>query len=400
MKNRKAMKAIIGVLLLAVMAAGAFFWMNRPEEPPITEAVQRENLESLVEEIGEIHTENRRLVVANRAGEIGLLAVTTGDEVETGTVLAEIDSSDWRLKINQLTDEISAMRSEYQQLLNESAREEERAASGLELSLKQLEEARDQKERVERLYEAGAATRQELTSAEMEETRLLNAVHQAELAVEAAKDAVSSSIQEAYLARIRQMEREKSHTESQREAYYIQAPVSGTILYKMVEEGAYVQPGQELYELGDVNSLYVTADLLAREMRGIEVGIPVRIIHRDLEAEAVKGHIRKIDPVAVATVSELGVEQRRVKVEIALENHVNEWKPGYEVDVEIIREVRENTLTIPERSIFWKDARPHVLVWEENEAVEREIETGLNSRGRMEIVSGLQEGEKVVLDPS
>ncbi len=399
MRKRKAMKIIVGVVLIVVVAAGAFFWMNRPVEPPLTEAVKRENLESLIEEIGEIHTENRRRVVANHAGEIGRLAVETGDLTEIGTVLAEIDSSDWRLGIQQLTDEIAALRSEYQQMLDRSARETEQATTALELAERQLEEAQDQLNRLERLYEAGAETQQQFNTAELEVTTHENAVRQSRLAVKMAEDVASESAQEAYLAKIRQMEREKSHMENRRDGYYVQSPVTGTVLQKLVEEGDYVQPGQALYELGDVSNLYVTADLLAREMQDVEVGMPVRVIHRDLGTEAVYGEIRKIDPLAVTTVSELGVEQRRVRVEISLERQMEAWRPGYEVDVEIIREVREDVLTIKDRSVFWKDARQHVLIWKDNKSEEMEVETGLEVRGRTEIISGLEAGDLVVLDP-
>ncbi|SDY63528.1 efflux RND transporter periplasmic adaptor subunit [Tindallia californiensis] len=399
-KRKKKKQMVITLLLLTGLIGVVVFWINQPEERPVTVVVKKESMESLVEEIGELKAESRRRIVANRGGEIGKLPVKAGDWVDAGHVLAEIDHSDWRLKINQLTDEMNVQKNEYQQRITLSNRQQEKALASFELAEKELAEAIDYKHRIKKLYEAGAAPEQELTDAKLEVNVHENNVKQAALQVEAARDQISASVQESYLAKIRQLEREINHAEVQRNAYHVKAPVSGTVLRKLVEEGAYVQPGQDLYELGDLSKMYVAVDLLAREMKGIKEGMPVRVSHRDLGEGSVKGNLRKIEPVAVITVSELGVEQRRVRVEISLEGFFHDWRPGYEVDVEIIREVRENVLTIPERSVFWKDAEPHVLVWNGKEGEERRVELGMDSRGRVQVVAGLEEGEEVVRDPS
>ncbi|SFH69075.1 HlyD family secretion protein [Tindallia magadiensis] len=401
MKKRKKKKQIIIILLLLTGLIGAVvFWINQPEERPVTVVVKKESMESLVEEIGELKAENRRKIVATRGGEIGKLPAETGDWVEVGQVLAEIDHSDWRLKINQLTDEMNILKNDYQQMITLSNRQQGKAIAALELAEKELAEAIEYKHKIKRLYEAGAVPEQELTDAKLEISVHENNVMQATLEVEAAGDQISDSVQESHLAKIRQLEREINHAKVQRDAYYVKAPVSGTVLHKLAEEGAYVQPGQDLYELGDLSKMYVVVELLAREMKDVKEGMPVRVIHRDLGEGVEKGSLRKIDPVAVMTVSELGVEQRRVRIEISLESFSHDWRPGYEVDVEIIREVRENVLTIPERSVFWKDAEPHVLLWNGKEVEERKVELGMDSRGRVQVVAGLEEGEEVVRDPS
>lgn len=397
MKKRKTAPYIMGALLI-LLATAVYFWLSQPELEPWTEEVQRERVESLVEEIGEINAENRRKVVAKRGGEIRKMVVETGDLVEKGTVLVEIDSDDWRTSIQQRSDEISALRNEYQQFLDRGARAEEVEQKVLELAEKQLEEERDQLERIQTLYQAGAETLQQLKAVELEVARLENAVRQAELALKIAEEETSPSAQESYLARIRQLEREKNQLENRWDGYYVQAPVAGTVLRKLVEEGDYIQPGQALYEVGDLRNLYVTAELLTREMQGIELGMPVRIIHRDLGIEPVYGTLRKIDPLAVPILSELGVEQRRVKVEIVLKGQVESWKPGYEVDVEIIKQVQEEAMAIPEPSIFWKDEKPYVRIWKEGKVKERAIETGLEGQGRIEIISGLEVGDLVIMD--
>ena len=71
-------KLVVVLVLVVLVAAGGYYWMNRPAEVPPTAPVVREDLEDLVEEIGEIVTDNHRLVVAHLPGRIGNLEVTPG----------------------------------------------------------------------------------------------------------------------------------------------------------------------------------------------------------------------------------------------------------------------------------------------------------------------------------
>ncbi|MEN1760847.1 efflux RND transporter periplasmic adaptor subunit [Anoxynatronum sibiricum] len=397
--KKHAKKLVVGLLLLAVAAAGGYYWMNRPAEAPPTAPVVREDLEDMVEEIGEIVTDNHRQVVAHLPGRIGNLEVEPGDEVNAGDLLVEIDSSDWRTALNRLEDELAAARSTYQVAMDSAHRGSQQAQAALELAEKQWEESRKQLDRVQALYDAGAVSQQELIAAQLEETNLASAVEQAALSLEASEDALSPAARGSYEAGIRQLEREREHLRTQQDSYFVEAPVGGTILARHVEAGAYVQPGELLLELGDLKQLYITADLLAREMSGVAPGMAVRVIHRDLGTDPVKGHIRKVHPTAFAKVSELGIEQRRVRIEVAVDQVDPQWRPGYEVDVEIIRETRENALTVPERAVFWLEGEEHVFIWDNEEAVLRQVTTGLSTRNRTEIIAGLSEGELVLTEP-
>lgn len=392
-------KLIVGIILLAVIVGGAFYWMNRPAEEPPMAKVQRETLEELAEEIGEIVTDDYRQVVAHLPGRIGQLKVEPGDQVTAGDLLVEIDNSDWRTSVTQTEAQLAAARSTYQQTMDSARRGEQQAQAQVELARTQWEEAINQLERVQTLYDAGAVSRQELTAAELEETALAAALEQAELSLAAAGDALSPAARGSHEANIRQLESQRQYLMSQQDSYLITAPVSGTILHRHVEPGGFVQPGQMVMEIGDLSKLYVKADLLAREMAGVQEGMEVRVIHRDLGSDPVTGHIRKVYPTAFSKVSELGIEQRRVQVDIEV-SHVDPlWRPGYEVDVEVIKETRQNTLTVPERAVFWTEGKEHVFLYENGQAVLQEVVTGLTARNRVEILSGLREDQQVLTEP-
>lgn len=392
-------KILIGMVVLAVVAAGAFYWMNQSvEEPPMVQ-VERETLEELAEEIGEIVTEDYRQVVAHLPGRIGQLNVEPGDQVSTGDLLVEIDSSDWRTSLSQVEEQLKAAQSAYQQAMDSGRRQQQQAQSALEAAMRQWEEVKEREERITALHEAGAVSQQELKLVKLEESLAAAAVEQAEVALAAAGDALSPASRGSFEANIRQLESQREHLMTQQDSYLVTAPLGGTILHRHVEPGAFVQPGQLLMEIGDLNKLYVKADLLAREMAGVEEGMAVRVIHRDLGTAPAAGTIRKVYPTAFSKISELGIEQRRVQIEIEVVQIDPLWRPGYEVDVEVIKDTREHALTVPERAVFWTNGKEHLFVWQNGEAVLREVTTGLTAQNRIEILSGINEGDYVLIEP-
>ena len=75
------------------------------------------------------------------------------------------------------------------------------------------------------------------------------------------------------------------------------------------------------------------------------------------------------------------------------------WRPGYEVDVEIIRDTKPDVLVVPERSVFWTEGKEHVFIWEDGRTVLRPVSTGMAVRNRIEITEGVREGEQVLTEP-
>ena len=125
----------------------------------------------------------------------------------------------------------------------------------------------------------------------------------------------------------------------------------------------------------------------------------VEISHNDLSIEGIKGTVRKIHPQAMSKISDLGIEQKRVKVEINIEDSLEGLRPGYDLDVKIIINSRKNVLLVPENAVFEKEEKDFVFVNENGKAVLREINKGIESTKQIEVISGLKEGEMVIMSP-
>lgn len=83
--------------------------------------------------------------------------------------------------------------------------------------------------------------------------------------------------------------------------------------------------------------------------------------------------MKKIYPYAFTKVSDLGVEQRRVKVDIEIKDSIKNIRPGYDLDIKIVVDSKANTILIPKDSIFDMEGKHFVFVNVDNKAELREV---------------------------
>ncbi|HYE68274.1 MAG TPA: hypothetical protein VEA58_06645, partial [Anaerovoracaceae bacterium] len=112
-----------------------------------------------------------------------------------------------------------------------------------------------------------------------------------------------------------------------------------------------------------------------------------------------KGSVKKVFLKAEDKMSDLGVSQKRVTVEISF-GTVTPIRLGSNLDVEIAVDKKENVLRIPDLAVFEKDRKNFVYVIEGGKALLREVKTGLEGEDYLEAVSGLAEGEVLILSPN
>jgi HlyD family secretion protein len=220
----------------------------------------------------------------------------------------------------------------------------------------------------------------------------------AKIDLELAVKGVSENIKNQYEATLDQIQSQIELISRKLKDLTIKAPVDGTVLKKEIKEGSYVQQGTEMFVIGEKNRLFIESDILVKEIKDVREGLPVIIYSEDLGIKA-EGYVRKIYPTAFSKISDLGIEQKRVRVEIEISDKDLKVRPGYEVDVRIITERKANILMIPESAVFEYNGKDHVFVNENGRAVLRQIEAGMKSDGKVEILDGLKEGEEVILSP-
>ena len=168
------------------------------------------------------------------------------------------------------------------------------------------------------------------------------------------------------------------------------APIAGHLTeFTQVTEGTLVEQGIAIGRVVDFTEVLVDLKLPNARIRDVGMGQHVRVINYAFPDRTFPGRITAIDPALDPTT-------RTFQVEATLENADLMLKPGMFVKAEIVTESHEAAVLVPRELILTRRNRKIVFVEENARAQMRELETGLEDRQFVEVVSGLEEGERLI----
>jgi len=179
------------------------------------------------------------------------------------------------------------------------------------------------------------------------------------------------------------------------------APRDGVVLKKHVEEGtvipagtAALSQGTAIVTIADITEMYVMTDVDEVDISRVKIGQPVDISVETLTNVKITGRVDKLYPQ--------GQEKENViyfPVRIKVMDLHPELRPGMTADVTILTAERENVLLVPDSAIDRSGGKPSVLLLPVpgGESHSREVVLGVTNYEQTEILSGLQEGDRLVL---
>jgi HlyD family secretion protein len=181
----------------------------------------------------------------------------------------------------------------------------------------------------------------------------------------------------------------------------LRAPVSGRVLKVIQESEAVVPAGAPLIEIGDPRDLDVVADLLSSDAVQITPGASVRI--DGWGGPPLRGRVVRVDPAGFLKVSALGIEEQRVQVTIDLVDPPEAWSRlghDYRVTVHVAVWSAEDAITVPVGALYREGAEWAVFSLRGGRASVIPVKLGHRNNQVAEVLSGLSEGDRVVLHPS
>ena len=172
------------------------------------------------------------------------------------------------------------------------------------------------------------------------------------------------------------------------EAITFRAPVSGYVLEKSVLQGMHVTPGQTLYKLADLSTVWVEADVYEQEVAQVRVGQRATVTLAASPERTFEGRAIYIYPF-------VDEKSRTVKVRFQLPNPRGDVKPGMYATVHL-RGAASTPLTVPADAVLDSGTQQIVFVSTGDGTFKpRNVKTGRRFPDRTEIVEGVVEGEQV-----
>ncbi len=175
----------------------------------------------------------------------------------------------------------------------------------------------------------------------------------------------------------------------------IRTPFAGELGIRIINPGQYLAAGDEIVQLVGLDPIYAEYSLPERHLSEIRVGQSVTARVQAYAGTIFEGSIYAISP-SIQTAS------RSVRIRALIANPDRRLRPGMFAEVDTLLDERDRVLTLPERAVTYNPYGESVFLVQESDGEKTvaltQIKTGQVRNGRVEIVSGLDEGAEVVSD--
>lgn len=430
---------ILAAAAVAIIV-GAVVLQSLSGTPVDVATAAKGDIRAFVDERGSTRLPHVYRITTPQTGRILPLEVQEGDAVDEGQVVAQMEPADLdtivaegearvkQLEARIVVNEDSALENsgleEIQNVLVSMDRVVEAATAATESGKARSDWATERAERREQLANRDAVSDEDYRQAKVEETdarvdydkdvlnlRALEALRAAMhiwprgiadwLNRKKLQKNVLLSEKDEATARLEQAKRD-------RERGTLRSPVSGVVLHRHVSNERVLSAGQLLLEIGRIEDLEVETDILSQDVVDIQVGNPADIYGPAIGAEPVRGKVARVYPAGFTKLSSLGVEQQRVKVIVAFDEGVLErlakagrkLGPEFRVRVRIYTATGSDATFVPRNAVFkGESGQWQAFVVRGRKAALTPVTLGIANDDQVEILSGIQPGDRVVLAP-
>lgn len=369
---KKVTKWGIGLLAVAALAAGMWWWLKPKNEINyLTEPVVRTSIAQTVSATGEISAAQLVDVGAQASGQIKKLHVTLGQQVKKGDLIAEIDSTS---QLNNLNTNKAKLDTYQAQLVS------------AEIALRSADK---KYKREQALWQEDATSREALEDAQ-----------DAFAAAKASVAELKSSIRQTQIA-INTAEADLGYTR-------ITAPMDGTVVAIPVEEGQTVNANQTtptIVQVADLSTMLNKMQIAEGDVNKVKAGMKLSFTTLSQPDNVREATLESIDP-GLTTMSQGSYTTSTDTTDSAIYYYARSLVPnednvlhiGMTTENTIIINQAEKVLAVPKLAVKQRGGKQYVRVLGENkQPQEKEITTGLSDNMSTEVKSGLSEGENVII---
>jgi HlyD family secretion protein len=372
----KKTKKLIAAVIIAVLATGGIIWTIA--KPPGIEciALETNTLENTFNEVGEVVPLSESDYYTKFGGKLLDVKVSEGAPVQKGDLLFVFDGS-------ALSGEISSLE------VQRSSFESEIAAMRMQAEQARLEEekTKEHHESAKMLYEQGGISRQDLNNAK---TAYELAVKNREMIANLLGNLSSQTSMVS--GQIGNLKSDQSEIE-------VFANQDGVVRDLIVKDGYILSPGTKLCSVYQPDQYKVDCYILVENIEGVNVGDEVEITLRLRNEDKVfKGTVSQRDLNAVDRVSKVGLSEKRIKVEIALdEDGRQSVGPYWPVEIRFVSAKSKDCLIAPKTALF-EDTEDVFKVWviRAGKAAPVIVEKGVQTPSQVEIKGDLEPGDIII----
>ncbi|HET9284584.1 MAG TPA: efflux RND transporter periplasmic adaptor subunit [Candidatus Angelobacter sp.] len=390
--NGRDRKRLVAIAILVVVAVVIFTGVNqrRGGVSVRAEKVARQEIASVISTNGKIEPVNSFEAHAPAPAIVKSVRVAEGDRVKPGQLLVQLDDADARAQSARALAQLRSAEAALQ-AVKSGGTQEEILTTKADLSKAQAESAEAQRnlQAIQKLRQNGAASPAEVDAAQ-------DRVKKADADVQLLQSKLTGRYSSPEVAKVEAAaaEARASYAAAQDLLQHsnVTAPFAGTVYQLPVKPGAYVNGGELLVQIADLTKVRVRAFVDEPDIGRLAKGQEVQITWDAIPGRTWDGSLTRV-PTAVSMVGSRTVGE--ITSEVA--NADRKLLPNVNVNVSIIIAKHDNALTVAREAVHDADGKRYVYQVADDKIQAREVETGLSSLTRVEIVKGISDGTTVAL---
>jgi HlyD family secretion protein len=300
------------------------------------------------------------------SGQVTSMDYNVGDIVKAGDVIIKLETKTLNAQLQQAEASLQSAEASVQSAKNQA----EVAKINLDIVQKSYNDAKV-------LYDSGASSKSQLDDVanklELEKKKYENAEGSAKNQAQAAVSTANANI---------------NNIRVQMENSVIKSPISGIVVTKSINLGEIASPNITLVTIADTSTLKLKGTVSQELLPLLQIGQEIEVSIDIYPDKTVKGRIENLGPMAVSTGAIFPIE-------IAIENS-GDINAGLSAHA-AIGIAQESGVVVPAEAVIRKNGESYVFVIKDNVASKRIVTTGIRSDKEVQILKGLNAGEKVAV---
>jgi HlyD family secretion protein len=419
-RNKKILVGLGIVVALGGIAFANFKYKRQDGIAVNVEKIQKRDLNAIVSASGKIQPQRLVNISADTMGKVTDLKVEEGQRVQKGQFLLQIDPRNLTTAYNQTQASLAAARSQMEQL-----------RVSIDSTKTSLKQAQDQLARQQQLYKQGLTPKETLDNADN-----LVKMRQAD---------VTSQERQIETQRLR-MTQEQATVENAKlnlSKVRIESPITGIITRRNIEEGETVvigtmnNAGTVLLTVADMSVIEAEVEVDETDIPNVKLGQKAKVTIDAMMGKSFTGKVTEIGNSPIQAAGSTSASQAtNVKVKTTLDGEIPDVRPGFTATAEITTASRAGVIAVPIQAttvrekvvdkegnivpdenpkgakrrpttVLDSELKPGqekkelegVFVVTDNKAVFTPIKTGIAGEKYFEVLSGVKEGEQVIVGP-
>jgi HlyD family secretion protein len=384
-KKRNVVRWIVGIIVIIVIIGGSVYSKMSKAMPVQTAQAAKGKIRAYVEERARTTLPHVYHLTMPEQGRILPITLKAGAPVKQGQVVAEMDAADLKDALKEANEMVSAMK------------------NAVDASQATIAANQARMDYAKWLWDAKKKLYADEKTSEMEEKVAQKDYieskvdHEESQSIFYAMGAIQAAVKLMPIYVNRRLKRTA-----------ITSPINGVVLKRYVWNEKVLNAGEHLLDIGNLDELQITSDILSEQVVKIKEGQPVDIFGETIGDDPISGKVTRVKPQGFTKVSSLGVEQQRVGVVVdftdaarqALDQQGRELGLAYRVRVRVYTDEADRALIIPRTCLFrGEDGSWQVYVVRNSKAQEVQVDVGLTNDKEAQILKGLAEGDTVIVAP-